>query len=204
MRDGASSLTRRGAHGHTLVEALLGIGILLIVIVALLGAFIGQSYLNANARALQLAMNDATRIMEQIRTLNTGCPLSTPSIRPLGFESWEAWLNAQSPGKSLPSRDEFAAVTCQDDTGANYCGPAQMGVNEWHRPGSPVIRDPLWVTVSVGYLIRVFGGARSSGPEFSYTASLLLGGLRIYYGPDQNANRVIESQAMLSTLVTCR
>ena len=196
--------TGRGTGGFSLVEVLLSVAIFVIVVVALLAAFLGYSYLNANAKAMQLAMNDATRIMEQIRTQNTSCVAPYPSIKPPGFESWEAWLNAQSSGKSLGYPYEFVTVTCQDQTSTVYCGPNQMGQNEWHRPGPDVILDPLRVTVSIGYVVRVFGGGTASGPEFTYTSALIMGGLYIYYGPDQNNNRIIESNAMLTTSVTCR
>ena len=49
--------------GFTLVELMLGAAVLTVVAVALLGSYFGQSFLNANARNLTAAMNDATRVM---------------------------------------------------------------------------------------------------------------------------------------------
>jgi len=108
--------------------------------VALIGGFLGESYLNLNARNMMAGMNDATRVMEEIRRQNTRNPdgsypvgslcataANVPSARPpplpSGFcpssgtaqcESWNEWFDHQPPGqgKSLArSGDIYEIVT---------------------------------------------------------------------------------------------
>ena len=62
--------------------------------------WIGQGFLGATARNLSLSMNDATRVVEQIRQQNAAnCPTGYPSAVPPSYASWDAWLNAQ--GKTI-------------------------------------------------------------------------------------------------------
>ncbi len=123
---------RRARQGFTLIEMMLGVSIVLIVMVALMGGIFGQSFLNMNARNLLAAMNDATRVMEQIRQQNMGtnCSNAVPSIVPplnagtgQPYATWNAWLNTGAPGapKSVSQPDaatrdalEVVAVSCQD------------------------------------------------------------------------------------------
>lgn len=250
----------RRAGGFTLIETMIGLAIMSVVIVALMGSLAGQSYLNANARNLTAAMNDATRIMEQIRQQNIGC--TTPSARPPSTESWNEWLSAQSPGKSInqPRRNEYeliavtcqdgaaiacqagssvtcpdgtstvvcpargAVVTCPDGTRVGpippYCGPNQTGRNEW-LPWYRGVRsggwqqanteyNPLQVTVAIGWRQQQrLASAASGGTEFTYVTRG--GGCEsnavtdsVTIGPDADTDGVIESQAMLTTVVTCR
>lgn len=115
--------------GFTLIEILMGASILAVVLVALGGALTGQSFLNDNARSLGLAMNDATRVMEEIRRQNASavaCAAGIPTAAPFGgtFNSWNAWLQSTAVGggggKSVQTSDvdklEVVAVTCQDGT----------------------------------------------------------------------------------------
>ena len=247
----SSHVTCPTAHvptdGFTLVEMLMGVAIISIVAVALLGAFLGQSYLRTNARNLTAAMGDATRVMEFIRQQNVGCAI--PSARPpAGSASWDAWLNAQNPGKSvnLPLTSaqrnllESVAVTCRDEANSLYCGdktqapnPAQVGSGEWAKQtNTNTTFDPIRVTVAVGWREgqRVVGGS-SGTQEFIYSwapvrpGGILARGLNTINewivpsaeagggGPppskqvrpsDANGNGVVESQAMLTTLITCR
>jgi len=131
-------------RGFTLVEIMMGASILAVVLVALGGAFSGQSFLNSNARNLNLAMNDATRIMEEIRRLNTagsGCASGIPVATPPGHSviaavstnnSWDAWLQRAGTtgggGKSVQTinanTQEVVAVTCQDGT-VDACAAGQ-------------------------------------------------------------------------------
>lgn len=141
--------------GFTLIEIMLGTSIMVIVLVAMLGSFFGQSTLNQNSRNMMAAMNDATRVMEQIRQQNVASvvgstcaqPTPFPSARPGVFkngaivgwmESWNEWLDAS--GKSLVgsgslagSNDayEIVAVTCQAQDGgtapSDYCGWTATG-----------------------------------------------------------------------------
>ena len=220
----------------------MGTSILVIVVVALVGGLVGQSFLNTNARNLTAAMNDATRVMEQIRQQNSldrepcksnGIPTLVPvdaSGNPVAT-SWNAWLDTQ--GKSIRRQDatstnllELVAVTCQDEDGgataSDYCStattPSQVGAAEWKvrsdmtpsNIGAPPF-NPLRVTVAVGWSQdqRVIGGS-STGAEF--TSSVVGCGKgcttqTLTVGPDQNSGGVIgviESQAMVTSLVTCR
>lgn len=243
----------------------MGASVMAIVTVAMIGAFVGQSFLTNNARNMTAAVNDATRIMEQIRLQNTGtnCPSGVPSIVPPSGRSWNEWLDQGTTGKSvnpnMPAaergRYELIAVTCQDgamltcQTGATvtcpgdlsvvtcpvlgaivtcpdgtsvtptppYCGdlagqntPAQVGPGEWRAlRGVTTIYNPIRVTVAVGWRQQQRAG---SGPEFTYRApsqrtwkGTIINEPEVFeVGPDADRDGVIESQAMLTTLVTCR
>jgi len=220
--------------GFTLIEVMMGIAVLVIVIAALLGGFVGQAMLNGHARNLTLAMNDTTRIMEQIRAQNASanCPSGVPSATPPAqSQSWDTWLNtAAGGGKSINRLDatalEVVAVTCQDGSGATpaaYCGdqvnggnPAQVGTGEWpngRQAGQNTTFNPIRVTVAIGWRQRqrTIGGVNGQ-QEFTFQAGATTtsGKVttttndRLLVGPDQNRNGVIDSQAMLTTLVTCR
>lgn len=208
-------------RGFTLVEILLGASILSVSIVALMGAFFGQSYLNTHARFLGAAMNDATRVLELIRAQNVGTGCALPSARPPTGESWNAWFDAndaKSINQPNAEANELIVVTCQNEAGTVYCGPNQIGRNEW-RPwytaaahggvavansNEPIIR----VTVAVGWRQqRRNVGQGGAGAEFSYLTvgcgkNCTQEAFRI--GPDADADGIIESQAMLTTLVACR
>ena len=181
---------RRGRSAFTLIEVLIGVAVLTIAITALLGAFLGQVLVAQHARNLTWAMNDASRVMEQMRQQNTTpciggtLPSSNP---PTGFASWDAWMASTAAtgggGKSIqpdPAVDELIVVTCRNEANTANC----TGVD-----------DPIRVTVAVCWRHRgrilgecVWNGAlQSSDGSNSFTA-----------------NSVIESQAMLSTLMTCR
>jgi prepilin-type N-terminal cleavage/methylation domain-containing protein len=241
MAQGARRASRRRFRGFTLVEIMLGAAIISIALVALLGAFFGQAYLNEHARHLTAAMNDATRIMELIRQQNEGTSCTTPSARPPSGESWDTWLNGQSPGKSvdIPDRNtyEVVVVTCQNEGGSAYCGQNQTGTAEWEpwytgvgtttggkQAGVDTTFDPVRVTVAVGWRQRQrVLGAASAGREFTYTPGRSVQTCepgegkfgppvcttttineKLEVGPDADGDGVIESQALLSTLVTCR
>ena len=214
-----SSKDRRG---FTLVEMILGAAILVIVLAAFMGGFFGQAFLNSRARNLTAAMNDATRVMERIRQQNTGSGCATPDARPPGtFTSWNAWLTDTSSsgggGMSInsPALIEQIVVTCQDGsstaTPAPYCGPDQVGASEW-QVGAGSGFDPIRVTVAVGWYEPGRTQTKPSpGQEFEYVggstggcAPATPGSLRVGTDTDVDKDGVIESQAMLTTLVTCR
>ena len=221
----------RRTAGFTLIEMMMGASIIAVVVVALMGAFLGQSYLNAHARNLTAAMNDATRVMEEIRRQNTGasCAGGIPSARPpqtpAAYTSWNLWLNAPAQGKSIqqPNQNQFEliAVTCQevddqdgDGTRNEYCGRGgatpQVGSTEWRTAIGPTTFNPIRVTIGVGWHQR----SRSAGGEFTYrpASTVTVGKIEIpvpatfTVAGDINppANGVIDSPAMLTTLVTCR
>src|SRR3989338_4266084 len=204
------SCLRFRAGGFTLVEVLLGGFILVVAMVALLGAFFGQQMLNANARNLTSAMTDATRVMEQIRQQNTGsvatCGQASPfpNALPPSGTSWDAWLAdpAGGGGKSLtpaPSFYERIIVTCQNEAGAVYCLGTKVGAGEWVVDNSQPSHDPLRVTVSVCWRHR----ERTVGECTWNAGTVTLAPCAAGCTPNTNA-RVIESPAMLTTLITCR
>jgi hypothetical protein len=158
---------------------MLGASVLAIAIVALLGAFLGESFLVSHAQALQGAMGDATRVMEQLRQQNIGC--ASPSARPPApHESWDAWLEAQQPAKVLGTDSEVVVVTCQDADGGilpgDYCGPNQVGTKEWKLNAAQTSFDPLQVTVAVGYRVRGRVVGAAGAPEFAYRSATPPGG----------------------------
>lgn len=174
-------------QGFTLIELLIGAATLAIAIVALLGAFFGQITLNEHARNMTWAINDANRVMERLRQVNSaggaGCP--TPSIAvpaecgdgddpcpaaAAPTNGWDTWL-ADNGDKSIrpdQANNELVVVT---PTG----GP-----------------DPLTITVAICWRHRgrILGECVDNGP-----------GLQVN---DADADGIIESPAMLTTLMTCR
>jgi hypothetical protein len=170
---------------------------LTVVASALLGAYVGQVTLNEHGRNLSLAIQDANRIIEQIRQENTGCP--SPEAIPAGATSWDVWLEAQAPGKSLaipnPNVEELIVVTCSHSDGpaAGLCGNGnQVGTGEWTSLAGNTSRDPLRITVAVCWRHRgrTIGECAWDGANLSAN--------------DANGSGVIDSPAMLTTLVTCR
>lgn len=167
----------RNDIGMTLAEVLMGAAILVIAIAALLQTFAWQLTVTEHARNLALATNDAGRVMEQLRTQNSGGVCQAPSAAPpTGFLSWDAWLGdtggAGGGGKGIqptPAVNELVVVTAQ---GA----------------------EPLTVTVAVCWRQR----GRTLG-ECAWNGAALTA------NPGAGGNpAVTESPAMLSTLVTCR
>ena len=191
----------RGTAGFTLVEILLGGLTLATVTAAILGAYVGQVTLNEHARNLALAIQDANRVIEQIRQQNAACLGAPPSVIPTGVTSWNAWLEAQAPGKSLgaptPNINERIVVTCSHRNGpaSGLCGQTnQVGSGEWAKAAGNSSFDPLRVVVTVCWRHR----NRTIG-ECGWD-----GALNVSAATDTDADGTIESPAMLTTLVTCR
>ncbi len=142
---------RKFIKGFTLIELLLVVAILVITLAAILASIMGQLALSEHARNMSLALNDANRIVEQIRENNKGC--TTPSNVPpgAGITSWDAWLVGAGGGKSLPvPLNERILVTCLSADGAARCIASQIGANEWNiGSAGPTVVDPMRVTVSV-------------------------------------------------------
>lgn len=203
----------RRAAGFTLIEMVLAALTLLIAFGAILGAYFGQLTLNEHARNLSLAVHDANRVIEQMRRNNVACG-SLPTARAFAgnpsvfFNNWDAWLaetlvNNGGGGKSLGAATERIFVTCQDRDGGNadadYCNAAQVatGVNgEWRSYALSMNHDPLRVTVAVcwRHRNRVIGQCTWNGATLTQDDTVQ---------PDPTPG-VIESPAMLTTLVTCR
>ncbi|MBI1992395.1 MAG: hypothetical protein HYY90_00495 [Candidatus Omnitrophica bacterium] len=163
------------SRGLTLMELLIGALLLAVGIVTLLETFVRQQTLNEHARNLSWAMNDATRVMEEIRQQNSGDACAVPSLTPpAGFASWNAWLADASVngggGKSVqpnPATEELIV-------------PSGSGT------------DPISLTVAVCWRHRgrVIGECRWDGAQLVPN--------------DADGNGVITSPAALSTLLTCR
>jgi prepilin-type N-terminal cleavage/methylation domain-containing protein len=164
-------------RGFTLVELLIGATILVIGVVAMLGAVVSQVTLNEQARNLSWALNDANRVMERLRQQNTGSGCATPSAAaPTGFASWNVWLAAANGGggKSIqpdPATNELIVLTTSGT-------------------------DPLTMTVAVcwRHRNRVLG-------ECSWAAGVLTPNEGLVVA---NETIAIDSPAMLSTVMTCR
>lgn len=197
----------KSSQGVTLIELLLAAMTLAIAITALLGAFLGQWTLKEHANNLSLAILDGNRVIEQIRQDNLNC--STPDIDPSDLAesptSWNAWLETQDPGKSIPNSNvnagEEIVITCRSRDGLSYCptGGAvpQVGTGEWVSDPGAITFNPIQVTVSVCWRHR----NRTIG-ECTWNGTALIaadGG----NGPNDFSG-VIESPASLTTLVTCR
>lgn len=194
---GAAERRRGAAHracGFTLAELVLGAMVLAIAIAAILGAYVGQVTLNEHARNLSLAIQDASRVIEQIRQDNTSCGASPKALWPSGT-SWDSWLANAGGGKSLTQNiaigNELVVVTCQDRDGTT---PSPWLSCSSPPPGT----NPLRVTVTVCWRHR----QRTIG-ECTWNAgtSTLTADETVVVPGDTN---VIDSPAMLTTLVTCR
>ena len=195
-------------RGFTLVELIIGAAVLAIAIAALLGAFLGQITLNEHARRLTLAMNDANRAMEQLRRVNTGCasqPSASLSSLPGGFTSWDQWLKDTTVngggGVSIPPvpAEERVFVTCQDNATLNACGTSnQVGTGEWKTAAGNTAYDPIRITVAVCWRHRgrVLGECTWNGAALQQADGTM--------GTLYPTANVIESPAMLTTLMTCR
>jgi hypothetical protein len=153
-----------------------------VAIAAILGAYIGQLTLNEHARNLSLAIQDANRVIEQLRQQNSPCAVGTtaPSATAPGGGSWDAWLQGAGGGKSIqptPAVNELLILTCQNRDGTAACVAGD---------------NPIRVTAAVcwRHRNRTLGECTWSGTALSAS--------------DTDADGVIESPAMLTTLVTCR
>ena len=195
-------MRRRRARGLTLVEVVLGVLTLALIAAAVLGAYIGQITLNEHARNLSLAIQDVSRVIEQMRRENVGC--TSPEVVPAGATSWDAWLQAQVPGKSIPGvgTAERIVMTCSHQNGpaSGLCGIGnQVGSGEWTSTGGNTTLDPLSITVAVCWRQR----NRTIG-ECTYNAGTgVMTPVDGANGPNEVVG-VIESPAMITTLVTCR
>lgn len=201
-------MTGHQPNGFTLIEFVLGTMTLAIAMAAIFGAYVGQVTLNEHARNLTLAVHDANRVIEGLRQLNWGCTAQPSAVSTVGSPaSWDAWLTGSTGGgKSigLSSTDELIAVTClrrgapATPADADYCGTTdQVGSGEWKTRAANTDYDPIQVTVAVCWRHRnrtigecTWGGAALTAQDGAN-------------GPNSSVG-IIESPAMLTTLVTCR
>ena len=188
------------SQGFTLAEVVLGGTVLAIAVAAILGAYVGQVTLNEHARNLSLAIQDANRVIEQIRqqTATCGANLSTALIPQGGVavggqidvwlqNGWDAWFGTPTT-KSIqpdPTNNELVVVTCQDNTTQVDCD--NVGTV-----------NPVRVTVAIcwRHRNRIIGECANNGTPLTPADNQ-------GNGP-KNVNGLIESPAMLTTLVTCR
>lgn len=193
-----------------MIEILLGATILAVAIAAILGSFLWQTALNEHSRRLSFAIQDANRVLERVRQQNEGC-VAPSAVPPVGT-SWDAWLadtTAQGGGgRSIPATGmtaERIIVTCLRQGAGNppanpndYCGDDdQIGAGEWRVRTDNTDYDPLQLTIAVCWRsrTRVIGECSWNGatltPDDALTVALDTAG-------------IIDSPAMLTTLVTCR
>ena len=185
-------MKRHSSAGFTLAEIVLGAMVLAVAAAAILGAYVGQVTLNEHARNLSLAIQDANRVIERIRQTNASCGGAAPTAAAQdGQANWDAWLtSAFGGGKSIqpdPANNEFVAVTCQNNVSGTPGACNASG-------------DPFRVTVAVCWRHRgrIIGECRAAGgvgPGLEAWEAVVM--------PADDAN-VIQSPAMLTTLVTCR
>jgi type II secretory pathway pseudopilin PulG len=194
---------RQSHPGFTLVELLIGAVMMVIAITALMGAFFGQTVLNEHARNLTWAVNDAGRVLEQMRRVNTGDACAVPDASaPAGYANWNAWLAAAAGvgggGKSIqptPNTNELIVVTCRDNTTAALCGDDdQVSAGEWAVAAPNTNFDPIQVSVAVCWR----HGLRTIG-ECTWNA-----GTQTLTANDADGDGTVESPGMLSTVITCR
>lgn len=161
----------------TLVEFLIGAVVLVVAIVSLLGLSVGQAGLNEHARNLSWAISDASRVMEELRRLNSGAGCAAPTAGGAN-PAWDEWLRVTGGGKSLEASGlpvRSREVVAVSSTG----GP-----------------DPLQMTVAVcwRHRNRVFGECTWDGTTLTPT-------------PGANGfpnDGIFQSQAMIATEMTCR
>ena len=174
-------MKRLKSDGFTLAEVVLGGAVLVVAVAAILGAYVGQVTLNEHARNLSSAIQDANRIIEEVRHQNSSCTAPT-ALPPAPYNTlvsrWDEWLANAVGGKSIQP-NELIVVTAQNRDGTASWAPP---------PGDNQIR----VTAAVCWRHR----NRTIG-ECAWDGTVLS-------ASDTNGNGVIESPAMLTTLVTCR
>ncbi|MBI3011287.1 MAG: hypothetical protein HYY58_02200 [Candidatus Omnitrophica bacterium] len=165
--------------GFALAELIGSVALLLLGIVALIGALMAQTALNEHARNITWAMNDATRVMERLRLQNSGDACAATNVNPpAGFASWDAWLADTTAngggGKSL-----------QPNPAANErVVPTTTGT------------DPRQVTIAIcwRHRNRTLGECDWDGTQLIPNELLVM----------PNDTAAIDSPAMLTTLITCR
>lgn len=169
-------LQKKDKGGFTLIEVLLGGMVLVVAIVAIMGAYIGQLTLNEHARNLSLAINDANRVMEQIRQRNTPCAGTTPVA---DFPAWTA---------ANPTCSGAAPTTSWDDWLLRCGGGKGISPTDEQILFGQTGADPITVTVAVcwRHRNRVIGECNNA----------------LVWADDGDG--VPESPASLTTLVTCR
>lgn len=182
----------QASAGFTLIEFLLGGLVLAIAITAILGAYIGQVTLNEHARNLSLAIQDANRVIEQMRQdTSSGCTSPPTLVAPAPggagaglTNGWNAWINASKSLQPDPTNNELVVVTCQASAGGNAL--------DCDTP----LTDPVRVTVAVcwRHRNRIIGECTALGAALQPNPGAA-------GGADA---QVTESPAMLTTLVTCR
>jgi len=194
-------MSKSSQVGFTLAEVVLGGMALSVAIAAILGAYIGQLTLNEHARNLSLAIQDANRVIEQLRQQNSPCaggtsaPTATfppwTATNPIcsgvaPTVSWDDWLQRCGGGKSIqptPNVNELVILTPQNRDGTALWVPP---------PGE----NPIRVTAAVCWRHR----NRTLG-ECDWNGTNLIANEALPMPSDSTA---IDSPAMLTTLVTCR
>ena len=134
--------------GLTLVEFLIVAMLLAIGIVSVLGAYVNQMSLAEYARNLAWASNDAARVMERLRDLNsTNCLVPTVTVpdalcagQPINND-WDRWLQFCGGGKSVQPTPIVNELIVVRTTGAN---PLRITVGVCWRQRGRVIGECRW------------------------------------------------------------
>jgi type II secretory pathway pseudopilin PulG len=128
--------------GFTLIELLLTITFALLAIVAVLTTHIVQVTLREHARNVTFGLQDATRVMEELRQENSGGGCDEPSVAvPGGFASWDVWLDDadEGGGKSIQPVTQELIVVSSDGT-----DPLEVTVAACWRHRERVIGECTW------------------------------------------------------------
>lgn len=69
-------------RGLTLLELMIGVAIFIVAVISLLGAYVGALVMSEGSRNLNTALNDATRVIEEMRNVPFGSVSTT---------DWTTW-----------------------------------------------------------------------------------------------------------------
>ncbi len=74
----------KSKKGLTLLELVIGVAIFIVAIVSLLGAYMGALTMSEGSKNLNTAINDATRVVEEMRNI----PFASITLT-----DWTAWAS---------------------------------------------------------------------------------------------------------------
>lgn len=74
----------KSKKGLTLLELVIGVAIFIVAIVSLLGAYMGALTMSEGSRNLNTAINDATRVIEEMRNI----PFASITLT-----NWTTWAS---------------------------------------------------------------------------------------------------------------
>ncbi|MFH0838972.1 MAG: type II secretion system protein [Candidatus Omnitrophota bacterium] len=86
-----------GEKSFTLIELMLGLSIFVVAVVSLLGAYISALILSEGSRNLNIALNDASRVLEEMRNVTFSSLTTT---------DWTAW--AEDNGANILNNEAIS------------------------------------------------------------------------------------------------